>query len=67
MAELGLPAAAFTVAYKGPAPTILIRGGADTSHEDRFVSQGRLYWDRGYAVALADLPGQELVQAQDLF
>ncbi|CAK7235355.1 hypothetical protein SCUCBS95973_009242 [Sporothrix curviconia] len=92
IAELGLPATAFSVAYGGgqlpghyfaaqpgkdnnssssssnrAAPTILILGGADTCHEDRFVSQGRLYWDRGYAVALADLPGQGLVQAQNLF
>ncbi|CAK7211573.1 hypothetical protein SBRCBS47491_001170 [Sporothrix bragantina] len=80
MSELGLPAKAFSVAYGGgqlpghyfaqtdkSAPTILVLGGADTCHEDRFVPQGRFYWDRGYAVALADLPGQGLVQAQNLF
>lgn len=82
MVELSLPAAAFSVPYGGgrlpghyfaprssspQPPTILIVGGADTCHEDRFLSQGRFYWDRGYAVALADLPGQGLVQAQGLF
>lgn len=79
MAELGLPATRFAVPYGGgelpghffaaadpDTPTMLIIGGADTCHEDRFLSQGRYYLDRGYAVALVDLPGQGLVQEQGL-
>ncbi len=79
MTELGLPATRFTVAYGGgelpghfypatdpSAPTVLVIGGADTCHEDRFLSQGRYYIDRGYSVALVDLPGQGLVQEQGL-
>lgn len=80
LAELALQATRFTVTYgkgelpghffraKDPsAPTVMIIGGADTCHEDRFLSQGRYYLDRGYSVALADLPGQGLVQDQGLF
>ncbi|CAK7198244.1 hypothetical protein SEUCBS139899_000903 [Sporothrix eucalyptigena] len=80
IAELGFPVTPFSVAYGDGqlpghyfaqhdkhAPTILVLGGADTCHEDRFLSQGRLYWDRGYSVALADLPGQGIVQLQNLF
>jgi pimeloyl-ACP methyl ester carboxylesterase len=75
LAELAIPAVRFTVRYNGGdlpghffpakdahAPTVLIIGGADTCHEDRFLSQGRHYLDRGYSVALVDLPGQGLVQ-----
>jgi pimeloyl-ACP methyl ester carboxylesterase len=77
--ELGLAAQPFAVSYGGgelpghffpandpAAPTILIIGGADTCHEDRFLSQGRSYLDRGYGVALVDLPGQGLVAEQGL-
>ena len=80
MQELGLPTTRFEVAYSGgklpghffpandqAAPTILIIGGADTCHEDRFLSQGRYYLERGYAVALVDLPGQGLVAEQNLY
>jgi len=80
MVELHLPTTRFAVPYKGgqlpghffhssklAAPTILVIGGADTCHEDRFLSQGRYYFDRGYSVALVDLPGQGLVQEQGLF
>ncbi|KAL1902996.1 hypothetical protein Sste5346_000908 [Sporothrix stenoceras] len=80
MAELDLGAKSFSVPYSGGqlpghyfasstpgAPTMLIVGGADTCHEDRFLSQGHYYLNRGYAVALVDLPGQGLVQAQNLF
>jgi dienelactone hydrolase len=80
MKELQLPATRFSVAYGGgelpghyyqsadsTAPTILIIGGADTCHEDRFLSQGRYYFDRGYSVALVDLPGQGLVPNQGLY
>jgi pimeloyl-ACP methyl ester carboxylesterase len=79
MTELGLPATRFTVPYGSgelpghfyqasdpSAPTVLVIGGADTCHEDRFLSQGRYYIDRGYSVALVDLPGQGLVQEQGL-
>lgn len=79
MQELLLPVTRFAVPYKGgllpghfykatnpSAPTILVIGGADTCHEDRFLSQGRYYLDRGYSVALVDLPGQGLVQEQGL-
>ena len=79
MVELDLPATRFVVPYSGgqlpghfyrskdpDAPTILVLGGADTCHEDRFLSQGRHYFERGYSVALVDLPGQGLVQAQGL-
>jgi len=79
MTELGLPAMRFTVPYRGgelpghfyqasdpSEPTVLVIGGADTCHEDRFLSQGRYYIDRGYSVALVDLPGQGLVQEQGL-
>ncbi len=79
MTELGLPATRFSVPYRGgelpghfyqasapSAPTVLVLGGADTCHEDRFLSQGRYYLDRGYSVALVDLPGQGLVQEQGL-
>lgn len=79
MAELSLPAVRFGVSYEGSelpghfyqvadplAPTILVIGGADTCHEDRFLSQGHYYFRRGYSVALVDLPGQGLVQEQGL-
>lgn len=80
MYELNLPAVSFNIEYKWGklpghfyqssncfAPTILIIGGADTCHEDRFLSQGRYYFDRGYSVALVDLPGQGIVPDQGLY
>lgn len=80
MKELRLPVTKFSVAYGGgqlpghfyesenaDAPTILIIGGADTCHEDRFLSQGYYYFNRGYSVALVDLPGQGLVPNQGLY
>lgn len=79
MTELGFTAIRFSVPYGGgelpghfypspnsAAPTILVIGGADTCHEDRFLSQGRYYVERGYSVALVDLPGQGMVQEQGL-
>ncbi|KAF4618397.1 hypothetical protein G7Y89_g14906 [Cudoniella acicularis] len=66
MTELVLPATSFT-ASDPSAPTVLVIGGADTCHEDRFLSQGRYFVDRGYSVALVDLPGQGLVQEQGLY
>jgi pimeloyl-ACP methyl ester carboxylesterase len=80
MTELGLPVRTFTVPYGGgelpghfyqarehSAPTVLVIGGADSSHEDLFFSAGRYFIDRGYSVALVDLPGQGLVQEQGLY
>lgn len=79
MQELHLPATSFAVSYGGgmlpghfyraadpSAPTIMVIGGADTCHEDRFLSQGRYYLERGYSVALIDLPGQGLTMEQGL-
>lgn len=77
--DLGFAVESFTVPYKGgelpghffnasdpAAPTVLVIGGADTCHEDRFLSQGRHLVERGYSVALVDLPGQGIVQEQGL-
>jgi len=77
---MGLPSERFAVPYGGAtlpghffragdptAPTILVIGGADTCHEDRFLSQGRHYLERGYNVALIDLPGQGATPADGLF
>lgn len=79
MGEMGLPAERFAVPYGGAslpghffrasdpsAATILVIGGADTCHEDRFLSQGRYYLERGYNVALVDLPGQGATPADGL-
>lgn len=79
MTELGFPVARFSIRYNGgelpghfyqasapSAPTMLVIGGADTCHEDRFLSQGRYFVDRGYSVGLVDLPGQGLVPKQGL-
>jgi pimeloyl-ACP methyl ester carboxylesterase len=79
MIELALPARTFAVPYGGgnlpghfyqasdhSAPTVLVIGGADTCHENLFLSAGRYFIDRGYSVALADLPGQGMVQEQGL-
>lgn len=80
MDELGLPAVRFEAAYQGKslpgvyfqnpsptAPVVLVIGGADTCHEDLFLTIGRMLYDRGYSVALADLPGQGITQAEGLF
>jgi alpha-beta hydrolase superfamily lysophospholipase len=77
--ELGVAAQFFDVPYAGKslpgvflpaatpsAPVALVIGGADTSFEDLFLTLGRNLLDRGYAVALADLPGQGLTQADGL-
>jgi len=71
MDELALPATFFQVPFEvkalpglflrnvlPDAPVVLVVGGADTSLEDLFLSVGRGLWDRGYSVALVDLPGQ---------
>jgi esterase/lipase len=69
--ELSLPATFFETPYAGKAlpglllanprpnaPIVLVIGGADTCFEDLFLSIGRNLFDRGYSVAIADLPGQ---------
>jgi len=77
--ELKLPATRFQVPYKGKslpgvflqnpnrkAPTILVIGGADTGHEDLYLTAGAGLLERGFSVALVDLPGQGIVQASGL-
>jgi esterase/lipase len=79
MDELGLPATFFEAAYQGKklpgvfyqhpsanAPVVLVIGGADTCFEDLFLTVGRSLYDRGYSVALADLPGQGITPADGL-
>ena len=71
MRELALPATFFEVPYAGKqlpgvfltnpranAPIVLVIGGADTCFEDLFLSVGRSFLERGYSVAMVDLPGQ---------
>jgi alpha-beta hydrolase superfamily lysophospholipase len=79
MEELGLPATFFQVPYEGKAlpglflrnaspeaPVVLVIGGADTSLEDLFLSVGRGIGERGYSVAIVDLPGQGITPADGL-
>lgn len=79
MDELGLPATFFEVPYPGralpglflrnpaaDAPVLLVIGGADTSLEDLFLSVGRGVLERGYSVAIVDLPGQGITPADGL-
>lgn len=78
--ELGLPAQRFFTPWKGKqlpgvflknpnpkAPVVLVIGGADTSHEDLYLMAGRSLFERGYSVAMVDLPGQGKVQADGLY
>jgi pimeloyl-ACP methyl ester carboxylesterase len=71
MRELAMPATFFEVPYAGKrlpglflqdvrtnAPVVLVVGGADTCFEDLFLSVGRGFLERGYSVAMVDLPGQ---------
>lgn len=71
MDELAIPATFFKTRFDGKmlpglflhngtpdAPVVLVIGGADTSMEDLFLSAGRGIWQRGYSVAMVDLPGQ---------
>lgn len=80
MGELALPASLFQVPYRGKqlpgmflrhaaadAPVVLLIGGADTSFEDLFLSYGRAMWERGYSVAIVDLPGQGNTAANGLY
>lgn len=79
VSELSLPASFFQVPYAGKqlpgvflqhanknAPVALVIGGADTCFEDLFLSLGRNLFDRGYSVALVDLPGQGITMADGL-
>jgi pimeloyl-ACP methyl ester carboxylesterase len=45
---------------------VLVIGGADTCFEDLFLTVGRSLFERGYSVALADLPGQGITAASGL-
>jgi pimeloyl-ACP methyl ester carboxylesterase len=71
MRELAFPATFFELPYAGKqlpgvflrnahpnAPVVLVIGGADTCFEDLFLSVGRSFFERGYSVAMVDLPGQ---------
>ena len=79
MEELEMPATFFQVPYqsktlpgvffqnaRSDAPVALVIGGADTCFEDLFLTVGRNILDRGYSVALIDLPGQGITQADGL-
>jgi len=79
MSELDLPATFFETPWQGGrlpgvflrnarsnAPVILVIGGADTAMEDLFLSIGRGLWERGYSVAMVDLPGQGNTASQGL-
>ena len=79
MDELRLPATFFQVPWDGAslpgvffqnadrnAPVVLVIGGADTCFEDLFLTAGRNLFERGYSVAIADLPGQGNTAAQGL-
>jgi len=78
--ELQLPATRFETPWKHTslpghyfahsnpdAPLVLVIGGADTCHEDLFLTVGRGLLERGYSVALVDLPGQGELQAHGLY
>jgi pimeloyl-ACP methyl ester carboxylesterase len=77
--ELALPATFFEAPYSGKtlpglflanpspnAPVVLVVGGADTCFEDLFLSIGRNLFDRGYSIAIADLPGQGATANTDM-
>ncbi|MDM0025228.1 alpha/beta hydrolase family protein [Variovorax saccharolyticus] len=80
MSELALPATFFVAPYQGKglpgvhlqnpakdAPLVLVIGGADTCFEDLFLTVGRNLLNRGFSVALVDLPGQGITQASGLY
>jgi esterase/lipase len=80
MQELALPATFFATPYKGKAlpgiflwnangnaPVVLVIGGADTCFEDLFLTVGRNILERGYSVAITDLPGQGELPDQGLY
>lgn len=49
------------------APVVLVIGGADTCFEDLFLTMGRNLLERGYSVAMADLPGQGITMTDGLY
>lgn len=57
----------FVSADTPDAPLVLVIGGADASFEDLFLSVGRGIHERGYAVAIVDLPGQGNTAAEGLY
>src|SRR5262249_38824722 len=61
-----LPGVFFRNAIKD-APVVLIIGGADTCFEDLFLTLGRNLFERGFSVALVDLPGQGATAADGLY
>ncbi|MEJ8857575.1 alpha/beta fold hydrolase [Variovorax robiniae] len=80
MAELEMPACFFGAPYKGKqlpgvylqnpkkdASVVVVIGGADTCFEDLFLTCGRNLLNRGYSVAMVDLPGQGINQANGLY
>jgi len=80
MEELAMPASFFQTPYAGKqlpgvflkhpvqdAPVVLIIGGADTCFEDLFLTVGRNVFERGYSVALVDLPGQGITAVDGLY
>ena len=80
MQELQFPVTFFQVPFGGGslpgvflqnadphAPVVLVVGGADTSLEDLFLSLGRALLERGYSVAMVDLPGQGNTPADGLY
>lgn len=79
MDELCMPATFFSTPWQGQtlpgvflqnanpdAPVALVIGGADTCFEDLFLSLGRGIFERGYSVAIVDLPGQGNTARQGL-
>lgn len=79
LAELDFPVSFFEAPFEGhglpglflhhpdpAAPTALVIGGADTCFEDLFLTLGRSLFERGYSVAIADLPGQGATQADGM-
>jgi len=78
--ELTLPGIFFKAPYAGKslpgiyfqnpdkqAPVVLVIGGADTCFEDLYLTLGRNLLQRGYSVALADLPGQGITMVDGLY
>ena len=77
--ELKLPCTFFRVPYAGKtlpgayfqntnpaAPLVVVIGGADTCFEDLYLTLGRNLLERGYSVALVDLPGQGMTMVDGL-
>lgn len=80
MQELAVPATFFNVPFAGKslpgmflqnqdvqAPVVLLIGGADTCFEDLYLSIGKGVFERGYSVAMVDLPGQGINPQQGLY